>query len=102
MSHVSKDYPTLEAAIMALPENFWIYVGGSNGNGSEWEPSGRYDLLAICQDDDECNLEDGLEARLDKPVTAFWLDPENCSIGNNNDPGMYIVNLSAHRPANVL
>ena len=80
-------FKTVEAAIKALPDAFWFYVGGSKNDG--WERMTRDELMDMAVDDDEMDREEGIRTTLDQAATFLWIDAENGRIATDDDPVLY-------------
>jgi hypothetical protein len=93
MSQHETAFASVEAAIQALPETFWFYIGA--GKGADWEKMTRDDLLDMARDDAEMDREEGNTPTLTQPATLTWYDKETGAIGIDGDETLYEFSTAA-------
>jgi hypothetical protein len=93
MTKREEAFASVEAAIKAMPETFWFYVGA--GKGADWEKMTRDDLLDMARDDAEMDREEGNPPTIDQPATLSWYDKETGCIGIESDPTLYEFSIAA-------
>ena len=88
-----KPYATVEAAIAALPESFWFYVGA--GGKADWEQFTRDELLDMARDDAAEDQQGGTTPSLHQPATLTWYDKHTGCIGTEEDDTLYEFSTAA-------
>lgn len=93
MSKSEKAFDSVEAAIKALPEEFWFYIGA--GKGADWEKMTRDELLDMALDDAAMDREEGNTPTIHQPATLTWYDKESGCIGIESDETLYEFSTAA-------
>lgn len=94
MTKSEEAFATVEAAITAMPDQFWFYVGG--GKGADWEKMTRDELLEMARDDAEMDRDEGNEPTISQPATLSWYDKDTGRIGIPGDPTLYEFSTAAN------
>lgn len=98
MARKEQQFPTVEAALKEMPDEFWFYVGGGSPS-TQWERMTRDELMAMARDDHEMDQEDGMRTTFDQPATLVWFDKHTGVIGVADDPALYEFSTAGNPPA---